>query len=233
MADLTQVEAKVVEARDWMPLLDRELSLLPGKYRSAIILCDLDGRTRKEASCQLGLKEGTLSSRLATARRMLATRLSKYGLTISGGVLAASLAKSSVSAKVPASLIWSTAKAARLVAAGQFAGVSVSAVSLMKGTAGHNHAEEKLIAGKGRGSTLASSCPCTKVLTWSSEKGPGGSDDAMTCWPTSLPPPIPLYCASEDMYGPNRMQVTAWETASDEGVAFCQADPQKIRKTWS
>jgi DNA-directed RNA polymerase specialized sigma24 family protein len=30
MADLTQVEAKVVVARDWMPLLDREISLLPG-----------------------------------------------------------------------------------------------------------------------------------------------------------------------------------------------------------
>src|SRR5439155_11147645 len=72
MADLSQAEAVEVKARDWMPLLDRELSLLPGKYRGVIVLCDLEGRTRKEASRQLGLKEGTHSSRLATARRKLA-----------------------------------------------------------------------------------------------------------------------------------------------------------------
>jgi hypothetical protein len=65
---------------------------------------------------------------------MLATRLSKYGLTVSGGALAASLAQSSASAKVPVSLVWTTAKAATLVAAGQFVGVSVPAVGLMKGT---------------------------------------------------------------------------------------------------
>jgi predicted DNA-binding protein (UPF0251 family) len=120
MADLSQAEAVEVKAQDWMPLLDREISLLQGKYRSVIVLCDLEGRTRKEASRQLGLKEGTLSSRLATARRLLATRLSKYGLTVSGGALTAALAQSTASAKVPASLIWSTAKAATLVAAGQF-----------------------------------------------------------------------------------------------------------------
>src|SRR5262249_42621989 len=92
------------------------------------------GRSRKEVSQQVGLKLGTLASRLATARRMLATRLSKYGLTIAGGALAGSLAQSYASAKVPASLIWSTAKAATIVSAGQFIGVSGPAVAVMKGT---------------------------------------------------------------------------------------------------
>jgi predicted DNA-binding protein (UPF0251 family) len=133
MADLPEAAMKMQETNDWRPLLDRELSLLPKKYRSAVILCDLEGRTRKEAACQLGLKEGTLSSRLATARRMLATRLMKYGLSISGGALAGSIAQSTASAKVPIALVWSTAHAATLVAAGQFVGVSVSAVRLMKG----------------------------------------------------------------------------------------------------
>jgi RNA polymerase sigma factor (sigma-70 family) len=134
MADLNKAEAKPVEAHDWMPLLDRELNQLPAKYRTLIVLSDLEGKSRKEVAHQLGLKLGTLASRLARARCMLATRLSKYGLTVSGGTLAASLAQSSASAKVPVSLVWSTAKAATLVAAGHFVGVSVPAVSLMKGT---------------------------------------------------------------------------------------------------
>jgi hypothetical protein len=114
-------------------MLDQELDQLPAKYRSLVIMCDLEGRTRKEVARQLGLKEGTLSSRLATARRMLASRLSKFGFSISGGALAAALAHGTASAKVPASLVWSTAKAATFVAVGQFVGASAPAVTLMKG----------------------------------------------------------------------------------------------------
>ncbi|HEX5271227.1 MAG TPA: sigma-70 family RNA polymerase sigma factor, partial [Gemmataceae bacterium] len=34
---------------DLRPLLDAELSRLPDKYRAVVILCDLEGKTRKEA----------------------------------------------------------------------------------------------------------------------------------------------------------------------------------------
>src|SRR5262249_53173666 len=50
------------------PLLDQELSRLPDKYRVAIVLCDLEGKTRKEAARHLNIPEGTLSTRLMTAR---------------------------------------------------------------------------------------------------------------------------------------------------------------------
>jgi RNA polymerase sigma factor (sigma-70 family) len=134
MLDVPEPEFRPMEERrDWQVMLDQELDQLPAKYRSLVIMCDLQGRTRKEVARQLGLKEGTLSSRLATARRMLATRLSKYGLTVSGGALAVALAQSSASAKVPASLVWSTAKAATFVAAGQVVGASAPAITLMKG----------------------------------------------------------------------------------------------------
>src|SRR5438874_2261452 len=78
---------------DLRPLLDRELSRLPAKYRSALVLCDLEGKTRKEAARQLQIPEGTLSSRLTTARARLARRLARHGLVVSGGALAVVLSE--------------------------------------------------------------------------------------------------------------------------------------------
>src|SRR5215831_7731213 len=54
-------------APDWQDLLDQELNALPIKYRVPILLCDLEGKSRKEAADQLGVPEGTLNSRLARA----------------------------------------------------------------------------------------------------------------------------------------------------------------------
>jgi RNA polymerase sigma factor (sigma-70 family) len=117
---------------DWLPLLDRELSLLPERYRDPLVLCHLQGRARKEVARQLGIPEGTLSSRLATARKMLARRLSRRGLALSGGALAAALSEGIVSA-VPTPLVSATAKVATLVSAGEFSAVSTSVGVLMKG----------------------------------------------------------------------------------------------------
>jgi RNA polymerase sigma factor (sigma-70 family) len=108
------------------PLLDQELSRLPDKYRLPLVLCELEGRPRKEVARQLKLPEGTLSSRLATGRKMLASRLARHGLASSGAMLAALLPQGSASASVPSSLVTSTAKAASLFAAGQAAAAVVS-----------------------------------------------------------------------------------------------------------
>jgi len=120
------------EPRDWRPLLDRELNGLPEKYREAVVLCDLEGRSRKEAAHLLGLPEGTLASRLARARRLLARKLARYGLTLSGGALATALSEGAAAA-VPPGLVQTTVTAGLLVAAGQLAAVSTPAALLMKG----------------------------------------------------------------------------------------------------
>jgi RNA polymerase sigma factor (sigma-70 family) len=131
--DMPHPQVLPAEAHDWLPLLDRELSRLPEKYRAAIVLCDLEGRSRREAARLLRLPEGTLSSRLATGRQMLAKRLAGCGVALSGGGLAVALSQGAASAQVPLALAGSTVKAAVLVAAGQMAGVSAPAAVLMKG----------------------------------------------------------------------------------------------------
>src|SRR5437667_3265564 len=107
---------------DLQPILDQELSRLPDKYRVLIVLCDLEGKTRKEAARQLGCPEGTVAGRLSRARRMLAKQLTRHGLKISGGALAAMLSQSMASAWVPTGLSISTIKAASLLALGPSAG---------------------------------------------------------------------------------------------------------------
>src|SRR5205823_4456307 len=89
---------------DLVPVLDEELERLPGVYRAAIVLCDLEGKTRREAARQLGWPEGTLSSRLARGRALLAGRLSRRGVALSGGALAAMLSEQAAMAGVPGRL---------------------------------------------------------------------------------------------------------------------------------
>jgi RNA polymerase sigma factor (sigma-70 family) len=104
---------------DLQPVLDQELSRLPDKYRVAIVLCDLEGKTRKEAARQLGVPEGTLAARLARSRVLLAKRLARHGLMVSGGALGVMLSQRVASAGVPSSVVSSTIKTASLFAAGR------------------------------------------------------------------------------------------------------------------
>jgi RNA polymerase sigma factor (sigma-70 family) len=132
-------EPEVVQRQLWHDLqavLDQELNGLPDKYRAPIILCDLQAKTRKEAARQLGCPEGTVAGRLARARVMLAKRLAKHGLAVSGGVLAAVLSQKAASAGVPLAVLSSTIKAASCLAAGPTVAagaISVKVAALTEG----------------------------------------------------------------------------------------------------
>jgi RNA polymerase sigma factor (sigma-70 family) len=90
---------------DLRPVLDGELCRLPDKYRVVLILCDLEGQTRHSVAAQLAIPEGTVASRLATARAMLAKRLSRRGVVVSSTLLGAVLASHAAADAVPAAVV--------------------------------------------------------------------------------------------------------------------------------
>jgi RNA polymerase sigma factor (sigma-70 family) len=127
--ELPQPAVAAAEPQDWPPLLDRELARLRAEYRAAVVLCDLEGLSRKEAARRLGVPEGTLSSRLARGRALLARRLAKCGVTLSAAALAA-VAREAQAA--PAALASETVRVGLLVAAGQVAAVSTPVAGLTR-----------------------------------------------------------------------------------------------------
>ena len=102
------------EAPDAVALLDEEIARLPDRYRIPVVLCEIEGVSRKEAAIRLGIREGTLSSRLATARKSLADRLRQRGVVLSAAGLSAALGQAATTATPPAALTARTGAIAAL-----------------------------------------------------------------------------------------------------------------------
>jgi RNA polymerase sigma factor (sigma-70 family) len=127
-------EIEAIEARSTDPdrfelagLLDEELARLPESFRSALVLCDLEGLTHEEAARDLRCPVGTIKSRLARGRERLRGRLTRRGLAPSSLMVAP---------VVPATLVESVVQASMLsVGSGKSAVgmVSASAVALAEG----------------------------------------------------------------------------------------------------
>ena len=57
--------------REAFAALDEELGRLPPTYREPLVLCYLEGLTRDEAACRLGVPPATLKSQLERGRKKL------------------------------------------------------------------------------------------------------------------------------------------------------------------
>ncbi len=120
--------------RELQAILDEELQRLPDKYRTPFILCVLQGRSKAEAARELEWKEGTVSSRLAQARKVLQARLGRRGVTLSAVLCGLAVAEQGSQAAVPASLGALALRLVEAVAASQpVAEGSVPAAALADG----------------------------------------------------------------------------------------------------
>ena len=115
--------------------LDRELERLPDQYRSAVVLCYLEGRTQTEAARQLATTADAVNSRLKRARELLRRRLVRHGLALSSAALAEALPSAALWAALPSALVGSTVRAAVNfgTSPGSASGATALATALAKG----------------------------------------------------------------------------------------------------
>jgi RNA polymerase sigma factor (sigma-70 family) len=121
--------------RDVRHVLDDEVSRLPARYRAVFVLCCLQGKTNGEAARELGVPTGTVLSQLSRARARLRARLTRRGVTLTAGALAADWA-GEASAGVSLPLASSTLRAALAGTAEKAAAaglITAQAAALTKG----------------------------------------------------------------------------------------------------
>ncbi len=92
---------------DLEKIIHEEIDCLPGRFRVAVVLCDLEGRTHEQAARHLGCAVGTVKSRLARGRKRLRGRLVRRGVAPATALAAAS-AGGAARAAVPTALSEST-----------------------------------------------------------------------------------------------------------------------------
>jgi RNA polymerase sigma factor (sigma-70 family) len=185
-----------------LTLVDGELSHLPERYRIPIVLCDLEGKTIQEAMRHLGWPQGTVASRLARGRALLATRLARQGVALTVGVLANTLAQTA-SAAVSPQVMTTTTQTAALFAAGKTeaaCGASANAAFLTEGVLkAMLLAKLNLTAAALALTTLLSLAvgavalqgPRTNAKGEAQVGDNGGARAARTDFETFLPPPTP------------------------------------------
>lgn len=134
VANLPEPPVPERENAELAEVVETELSRLPNHYRAVVILCDLEGLTRRDAAVQLGIPEGSVASRLARARELLTKRLDRRSIQFSLTLLALLSAKSVSSAPTALVLSLLASKQWDLLAAGQAAGVvSANIATLTEG----------------------------------------------------------------------------------------------------
>src|SRR5262245_805371 len=84
--------------REVQALFEQELARLPDRYRVPFVLCALGSEPRADVARRLGIQEGTISSRLAEAKRRLQEGLSARGVSLAAVLGTVSLPALGVSA---------------------------------------------------------------------------------------------------------------------------------------
>ncbi len=89
-AERAERSAEIVDWDDLGEVLQEEVQRLPEAYRTAIVMCDLEGLTEGQVAQRLGWPIGTVRTRLMRGRERLRGRLTRRGLAPSiGGAVSA------------------------------------------------------------------------------------------------------------------------------------------------
>jgi len=120
--DLSALVAREETPRDedWRAPLHEEVARLPEKFRLPVVLCYLEGKTHAQAAFELRWGEATVRRRLARARDLLRSRLTRRGVALTSGGLSAALAREA-SAAVPPGWIDALTQFAGRLATGEAA----------------------------------------------------------------------------------------------------------------
>ena len=93
---------------EFLALLDEAIGELPDKYREALVLCYLQGKTQEQAARLLGCPRSSLASRLTRARTLLQKRFTSRGIALPSALVAVLLCEKAGPAAVSARLTLST-----------------------------------------------------------------------------------------------------------------------------
>jgi len=127
-----------IEWREVQAVLDDEIQRLPPICREVFVLCCLENNSRAEVARRLGVKEGTVGSRVLKARALLQHALSRRGISLSALLAAGALAGNTVAAAVAPSLVLSTVRVA----------TSIARESAAAGTRRHLHCNQPRPGGR-------------------------------------------------------------------------------------
>ena len=117
--------------REVQSILDAELQSLPERYRSALILCYLEEKTRDEAAEQLHISKGSLHGLLQRGRNLLRERLQRRGISLPSALIVTALTQSMCHGGLPPTLAVISTKAAMAFASSSTSEMGVIAPHIL------------------------------------------------------------------------------------------------------